>query len=194
MNSAAIAIVVALALGFAAVAVLGAETNVTNGATFASMSDYVTEVGEALGADKCGVWPLSKLATPQTNACVHRAIADAVTGVHRATLDNVYDNTVDMHNRLNERGDLIGVAVDSRYTAHGFLHTHDGNFVSFDAPGNAVGNYNGTSPSSINSSGTIAGTYFHNNGTGHGFVRYPDGSIVSFDAPGVARHQAAWDS
>jgi hypothetical protein len=45
----AIAIVVSLALGFAAVAVLEAKTNVTSGATFASVSDYITEVGEALG-------------------------------------------------------------------------------------------------------------------------------------------------
>jgi hypothetical protein len=42
-------IVVALALGFGAVAVLRAETNVASGAMFASVSDYITEVGEALG-------------------------------------------------------------------------------------------------------------------------------------------------
>jgi ferric-dicitrate binding protein FerR (iron transport regulator) len=46
---AAIAIVVALALGFAGVAALRAETNVTSGGIFASVSDYITEVGEALG-------------------------------------------------------------------------------------------------------------------------------------------------
>jgi hypothetical protein len=46
---AAIVIVVALALGFGAVAVLRAETNVASGAMFASVSDYITEVGEALG-------------------------------------------------------------------------------------------------------------------------------------------------
>jgi hypothetical protein len=47
---AAIAIVVALALGFAGVAGLRAETNVTGGGIFASVSDYIAEVGEALGA------------------------------------------------------------------------------------------------------------------------------------------------
>jgi hypothetical protein len=45
----AIAIVVALALGFAGVTVLRAETNVTSGGIFASVSEYIAEVGEALG-------------------------------------------------------------------------------------------------------------------------------------------------
>ena len=47
----AIAIVVALALGFTAIAVMGAETNVTGGGISALMGDYITEVGEALGAE-----------------------------------------------------------------------------------------------------------------------------------------------
>lgn len=47
----AIAIVVALALGFAAIAVLGAETNVTGGGISALMGEYITEVGEALAAE-----------------------------------------------------------------------------------------------------------------------------------------------
>ena len=45
----ALTIVVALALSFAAIAALGAETNVTVGGIFAWLGDYITEVGEALG-------------------------------------------------------------------------------------------------------------------------------------------------
>ena len=48
---AAISIVVALALGFAAIAVLGAATNVTGGGISALMGDYIAQVGEALGAE-----------------------------------------------------------------------------------------------------------------------------------------------
>jgi len=81
--------------------------------------------------------------------------------------------------------------VDSGNTAHGFLRTKDGNFVSFDVPGAGVGLLYGTWPSSINSSGTICGTYFDNNGVSHGFVRDRDGSIVPFDAPGVSGGTAA---
>ena len=44
---AAIAIVVALVLGFAAIAT---ETNVTGGGISALMGNYISEVGEALGA------------------------------------------------------------------------------------------------------------------------------------------------
>ena len=47
----AIVIVVALALGLAAIAVLGMETNVTSGGISALMGDYITEVGEALGEE-----------------------------------------------------------------------------------------------------------------------------------------------
>ena len=46
---AVIAIVAALALTFAVIATLGAETNVTTGAILAWLGDYVTAVGEALG-------------------------------------------------------------------------------------------------------------------------------------------------
>lgn len=46
---AAITIVAALALSFAAIVTLGAETNVTAGGILASLGDYITEVGEALG-------------------------------------------------------------------------------------------------------------------------------------------------
>jgi hypothetical protein len=45
----AIAIIGALALSFAAIATLAAETNITSGIS-AWMGDYITEVGEVLGA------------------------------------------------------------------------------------------------------------------------------------------------
>jgi len=47
----AIVIVVALALSFAAIATLRAETNATNGGIFAWVTGYLTEVGEALGSE-----------------------------------------------------------------------------------------------------------------------------------------------
>lgn len=47
---AAITIVAALALSFAVIVTLGAEPNVTVGGILASLGDYITEVGEALGS------------------------------------------------------------------------------------------------------------------------------------------------
>jgi len=46
---AAIAIVGALALSFAAIATLGAETTSTGDGIFAWMGDYITRVADALG-------------------------------------------------------------------------------------------------------------------------------------------------
>jgi probable HAF family extracellular repeat protein len=94
--------------------------------------------------------------------------------------------TVFSHRGLNDRGDITGAAVDSSNTAHGFLRKRDGDFVSFDVPGSATGNLNGTWPGSINSSGAICGTYGDvNNILLHGFVRHRNGSVVPFDAPGA---------
>ena len=107
----------------------------------------------------------------------------AGTGSGQGTLPSV-EFQQGSHNALNERGDLVGSAVDANYTAHGFLRTHDGEFFSFDLP-QGVGSYNGTVPSSINSTGTIVGSSFDDNDGGHGFVRYPDGKLVPFDAPGA---------
>jgi hypothetical protein len=48
---AAIAIVGALALSFAAIATLRAETDVTSGGIFAWMGDYIAAVGETLKSE-----------------------------------------------------------------------------------------------------------------------------------------------
>ena len=112
---------------------------------------------------------------------------DAGTGSGQGTLPAIF-LVGDTDNGLNDRGDLTGAAVDSSLTAHGFLRTHDGNFVSFDVPGGGVGNYNGTWPGSINSSDAICGTYGdENDGLNQGFVRNSDGSIVPFAAPGAVQ-------
>jgi len=48
---AVIAIVGALALSFAAIATLRAETDVTGGGIFAAMGDYIAAVGETLRSE-----------------------------------------------------------------------------------------------------------------------------------------------
>ena len=48
---AAIVIIGALALSFAAIATLGAGTSETGGGIFATAGDYLTEMTQALGAD-----------------------------------------------------------------------------------------------------------------------------------------------
>lgn len=85
-------------------------------------------------------------------------------------------------------GEYSSLSTDgSTYIYHGYLRQRDGYIVSFDVPGNGVGNFRGVSAMSINSSGVICGfnVLDSNSGYAQGFVRHRDGSIVLIDAPAV---------
>ena len=67
--------------------------------------------------------------------------------------------------------------------AGGIGNLHRPTFTSFDAPGAASGDGQGTEPASVNAEGTIAGFYDDANNVLHSFVRAIDGTIATFDAP-----------
>jgi hypothetical protein len=92
----------------------------------------------------------------------------------------------------NASGEITGEysnlgADGSTYSYHGYLRERNGHIVSFDVPGNGVGDFHGVFAMSINSSGVICGLNVldSNSGYAQGFVRDRDGSIVLIDAPAV---------
>ena len=55
--------------------------------------------------------------------------------------------------------------------SHGFVRSHTGAVITFDAPGAGKAPGHGTTPTSEDSSGAIVGFYVDDNGVAHGFVR-----------------------
>lgn len=91
---------------------------------------------------------------------------------------------------INAGGVITGFYQDANGTYHGFLHTRDGKFTAFEAPGadTTPGAFNGTTPTSISDLGWITGSYFDANGLGHGFLRSPKGKFTTFDVPGAGAY------
>jgi hypothetical protein len=90
---------------------------------------------------------------------------------------------------FNLWGAIGGTYIDSNSVQHGFLHSPDGRFTTFDAPGAGTGSYQGTGcpsdcPTSLNDFGAIMGTYIDTNGVLHGYLRNPNGNIVTIDPAG----------
>ncbi len=56
--------------------------------------------------------------------------------------------------------------------------------TTFDVPGAASGNYQGTFGIGADEQGVIMGVYTGTDGFSHGFLRTPAGTITTFDAPG----------
>lgn len=90
---------------------------------------------------------------------------------------------------INPGGEITGYYYDANNAqasaVRSFLRDKDGAITTFDAPGAATGNFEGTFAVGINPSGEITGNYDDANGVVHGFVRARDGIIARFDAPGA---------
>jgi probable HAF family extracellular repeat protein len=87
---------------------------------------------------------------------------------------------------ITDGGTVVGSSVDTNGVAHGFVHTPNGKFTTFDAPlaGSMPNSGEGTFALAINPAGASSGVYVDANGMSHGFVRAPDGTITSFDPSG----------
>jgi len=81
---------------------------------------------------------------------------------------------------IGSDGSIVGTYYDSNGTAHGYLRSAGGTFVTFDPVGSTA-----TFPASINNSHVIVGFYFDTTSVLHGFVRSPAGKISRYDAPGA---------
>jgi len=92
---------------------------------------------------------------------------------------------------INDEGEIAGVYYDENGVIHSLTLSpnrfgmYDAkNFVTFDAPGAAVGFFEGTSAWALNRFGALAGTFQDSAGAAHPFVRDARGTFTEFDVPG----------
>ena len=84
--------------------------------------------------------------------------------------------------KINERGDVVGVFVDSNGVTRAFVRFSDGSFSPpIVAPNDTAGFTEGRG---INNSGTVNGDYVGSDGNLHGFV-LSSGTFTDFNIPGA---------
>ena len=84
--------------------------------------------------------------------------------------------------KINERGDVVGVFVDASGVTRAFVRFSDGSFSDpIVDPNDTVGFTEGRG---INNSGTVNGDYVISDGTIHGFV-LSGGTFTDFNIPGA---------
>src|SRR5215475_15708257 len=83
---------------------------------------------------------------------------------------------------INERGDIVGIYIDSNQVNRGFVRFSDG---SFSAPIVEPKTLGFTQARSINSSGTICGDYFGSDFNIHGFF-LTNGTFTEYDVAGAS--------
>jgi uncharacterized membrane protein len=86
--------------------------------------------------------------------------------------------------KINERGDIVGVFIDSNLVSRGFVRFSDGSFSApIVDPNDTVGFTEGRG---INNSGTVAGDYVISDGTVHSFF-LSGGIFTEYDVPGAVQ-------
>jgi hypothetical protein len=84
--------------------------------------------------------------------------------------------------KINDRGDIVGVFVDSLGVTRGFVRFSDGSFSApIVDPNDTVGFTQGRG---INNSGTVCGDYATSDGNDHGFF-LSGGTFTEYDVPGA---------
>jgi hypothetical protein len=84
--------------------------------------------------------------------------------------------------KINERGDVVGVFVDSNKVTRGFVRFSDGSFSApIVDPNDTVGFTEGRG---INNSGIVVGDYASPDGSNHGFF-LSGGTFTEYDVPGA---------
>src|SRR6266478_1939511 len=84
--------------------------------------------------------------------------------------------------KINERGDVVGVFVDSNGVTRAFVRFSDGSFSApIVDPNDTVGFTEGRG---INNSGTVCGDYASPDGNNHGFF-LSGGTFTEYDVPGA---------
>jgi hypothetical protein len=86
--------------------------------------------------------------------------------------------------KINERGDIVGVFIDSNAVTRGFVRFSDGSFSEpIVDPNDTVGFTEGRG---INNSRTVNGDYLISDGTLHSFF-LSDGTFTEYDVPGTVQ-------
>ena len=84
--------------------------------------------------------------------------------------------------KINERGDVVGILLDSNFVSRGFVRFSNGTFSApIVDPNDNVGFTEGRG---INNSGTVCGDNFTSDGTDHGFF-LSGGTFTQYDVPGA---------
>src|SRR5262249_24001390 len=84
--------------------------------------------------------------------------------------------------KINERGDIVGVFIDSNGVTRGFVRFSDGSFSDpIVDPNDTVGFTEGRG---INNSRTVVGDYGTSDGNLHGFF-LSGGTFTGYDVPGA---------
>src|SRR2546425_767748 len=84
--------------------------------------------------------------------------------------------------KINERGDIVGVFLDSNLVSRGFVRFSDGSFSApIVDPNDTVGFTEGRG---INNSRTVCGDYLGSDGNLHSFF-LSDGTFTEYDVPGA---------
>ena len=91
--------------------------------------------------------------------------------------------------KINERGDVVGVFIDSNGVTRGFVRFSDGSFSApIVDPNDTVGFTEGRG---INNSRTVVGDYVSSDGNLHGFF-LSGGTFTEFDIPGAVHTTVLW--
>src|SRR6476619_1826047 len=84
--------------------------------------------------------------------------------------------------KINERGDIVGIFLDSNLVSRGFVRFSDGSFSApIVDPNDTVGFTEGRG---INNSRTVVGDYATSDGNQHGFF-LSGGTFTEYDVPGA---------
>jgi hypothetical protein len=84
--------------------------------------------------------------------------------------------------KINDRGDIVGIYLGSGFFSRGFVRFSDGSFSApIVEPNDAVGFTEGRG---INNSGTVCGNYFGSDANIHGFF-LSGGTFTEYDIPGA---------
>ena len=84
--------------------------------------------------------------------------------------------------KINEKGDVVGVFLDSNAVTRAFVRFSDGSFSApIVDPNDTVGFTEGRG---INNSGTVCGDYASSDGNNHGFF-LSGGTFTEYDVPGA---------
>jgi uncharacterized membrane protein len=84
--------------------------------------------------------------------------------------------------KINDKGDIVGIYLDSNLVSRGFVRFKNGNFSApIVDPNDTVGF---TQARGINNSGTVCGDYASSDGNEHGFF-LSGGTFTDYDIPGA---------
>src|SRR4029077_18745829 len=100
------------------------------------------------------------------------------------TFDYPGPGNLTLPQKINERGDVVGVFVDSNAVTRAFVRFSDGSFSDpIVDPNDTVGFTEGRG---INNSRTVAGDYVISDGTVHSFL-LSGGTFTEYDLPGTVQ-------